>query len=181
MATINQLMTVEQFRNLPEDDGPVYHELRNGEVVEVTRPKSRHMRIQKRLEKLLEPLVGDRGVVVMEMAFRPLPEYELRVADVAYVTNERWSSIDPEDYLQGAPDLVIEVLSASNTASEIFDKEELCLGNGAREFWVVDPVRRTVKVSTADGHTVTYRSGLRIHLPTFGEDAGLDVDSIFQG
>lgn len=43
--------------------------------------------------------------------------------------------MDPDDYLRGAPDLIIEVLSPSNTATEICDKEKLCLENGAREFW----------------------------------------------
>ena len=73
------------------------------------------------------------------MPFAPLPEYELRVADVAYLSPERFAQADPEDYIRGAPDLVIEVLSPSNTAAEIYEKEKLCLENGSREFWVVDP------------------------------------------
>ena len=42
MAVTTHLMTVEDFRKLPEDQGPVYHELRHGEVVAVTRPKLKH-------------------------------------------------------------------------------------------------------------------------------------------
>jgi Uma2 family endonuclease len=56
------------------------------------------------------------------------------------------------------------VLLPSNTAAEIFEKEKLCLQNGGREFWVVDPDRRQVKVSTPDGRTVTYPSGQEIPL-----------------
>jgi hypothetical protein len=63
---------------------------------------------------------------------------------------------------------VIEILSASNRAAEIFEKEKLCLENGAKEFWVVDSDRRQVKVSTPDGHTLTYTSGQEIPLPLFG-------------
>jgi Uma2 family endonuclease len=141
-ATTTHRMTVEEFRDLPEDSGPVYHELRHGELVPVTRPKFKHFRIQKRLEKLLEPLAQQLGVVAMELAFRPLPEHELWAADVAYVSEERWGSIDPDDNLMGAPELVIEVLSPSNTAAEIDDKEQLCLQNGAQEFWVVNSARK---------------------------------------
>lgn len=36
MAATIHLMTVEAFRKLPEDQGPVYHELRHGELVAVT-------------------------------------------------------------------------------------------------------------------------------------------------
>ena len=174
----SRLMTVEEFRTLPEDSGPVYHELRHGELVAVTRSKAKHTRIQKRLERLLENAAGQHGIVIMELAFRPIPEHELRVSDVAYVSNTRWDSVDPEDNLQGAPEITIEVLSPSNSAAELYDKEKLCLENGAREFWVVDPDRRQVKVSTPDGHTITYQAGQQIPLPLFG-GAKVPIDDIF--
>ena len=178
MAATTGLMTVEQFRQMPEDGGAVYHELRHGEVVPVTRPKFKHHRIQRKLRQLLEVHAGEQGIVETEFAFRALPEYELRVADVAYVKRARWEQIDPEDNLHGAPDLVIEVLSPSNTAAEINEKEKLCLENGAKEFWVLDADLRQVKVSTPDGITTTYRSGQEIPLRLFGAGA-LKVDDIF--
>jgi Uma2 family endonuclease len=177
-ATISQLMTVEEFRKLPENSGPVYHELRHGELVSVTRPKFKHHLIQSRLRDQLKSMAPAGAFVEYEVAFRALPEYELRVADVAFVSAARVAEIDPDDNLNGAPDLVIEVLSPSNTAAEIYDKEKLCLENGAKEFWVVDPDRRQVKVSTPDGHTVTYPSGHEIPLPLFG-NAKVPVDAIF--
>lgn len=177
-ATTTHLMTVEEFRSLPEDNGPVYHELRHGGLVSVTRPKLKHIRIQKRLERLLEAAIGEAGTVVMELSFRPCREHELRVADVAYVSRDRWEAGDPEDNLFGAPELVIEVLSPSNTVAEIYDKEKLCLENGCREFWVVDPDRRQVKVSTPDGRTLTYPAGQEITLSLLG-NVRVAVDAIF--
>jgi Uma2 family endonuclease len=177
-ATIGQLMTVEEFRKLPEDQGPVYHELRQGELVAVTRPKFKHHLIQSRLRDRLKGISPTGAFVEYEVAFRALPEHELRVADVAFISAERVAVVDPDDHLHGAPDLVIEVLSPSNMAAEIYDKEKLCLENGAKEFWVVDPDRRQVKVSTPDGRTVTYPSGQEIPLPLFG-NAKVSVDAIF--
>ncbi len=178
MATTNGLMTVEQFRQLPEDAGPVYHELRNGEVVAVARPKLKHALIQSRLRDTLKSVAPTGAYVESEVAFRALPEYELRVADVAYVSAERFQKGDPEDNIRGAPDLVIEVLSPSNTAAEINEKEKLCLENGAREFWVLDPDLRQVKVSTPDGITTTYKSGQEIPLRVLGAGT-IKVDDIF--
>lgn len=178
MAATTHLMTVEEFRKLPEDSGPVYHELRHGEVVPVTRPKLKHSLVQRKLRRLLEPLAESGSYVDVEVAFRPLPEHELWAADVAYIPRERFQQADPEDNFHGAPEIVIEVLSPSNTAAEIYDKEQLCLQNGAREFWVVDPDRRQVKVSTPNGHTITYQSGQQIPLPLLG-GAKLTVDDIF--
>ena len=178
MAATTSLMTIEEFCKLPEDDGPVYHELRHGELVSVSRAKLKHQMTQSRIRRLLEPLAPSAALVEVEVAFRALPQYELRIADVAYVSPERWAKADPEDYIQGAPDLVIEVLSPSNTAAEIYDKEQLCLNNGSKEFWVVDSDRRQVRVSTPDGRTITWQSGQEIPLPLFG-GTSVAVDAIF--
>src|SRR5260370_14066381 len=107
-------MTVDEFRQLPET-GPFYYELRHGELVKVTRPKLKHVLIQKRLLRLLESQVNETYWASIEVPFRPLPEHELRSADIAVVTLVRLQQADPDDFLQEAPELVIEVLSPSNT------------------------------------------------------------------
>ena len=178
-ATTTHLMTVEEFSDLPKDDGPVYHELHHGEIVAVPRAKYKHYFLQSRLRDELRAVAPPGGLVEIEFAFRALPEYELRVADIAYVPTERKESIDPDNYLQGAPDLVIEVLSPSNKVAELYEREKLCLENGAQEFWIIDQDRRQVKVSTPDGRTITYTSGSEIPLTLFG-GAKLAVDTIFR-
>jgi len=176
-TTLTRQMTIEEFYALPENEAFSY-ELHNGELFKVTRPVHKHHLLQEHLVELLRPASSGLGHVSMELAFRALPEYELRVADVAYVSQERWDQIDREDSLRGAPDLVIEVLSPSNTAAEIAEKEKLCLENGSREFWVLYPKLRQVKVSTPDGITTTYRDGQEIPLLLFGSGT-LKVDDIF--
>jgi len=176
--TTTSLMTVEEYTRLPEDNEAFYYELHHGELVKVCRPKPRHTKTQRRLRQLFEAVAGEAGIVEIEIPFSALPEHELRVADVAFVSKERWEQMAPDVYLQGAPDLVIEVLSPSNAAEEILDKEQLCLENGCREFWVVDGKRRQVKVSTPDGLTKTYHAGQEIPLTLFA-GASLKVDAIF--
>ena len=175
-TTTTRLMTVAEFQQLPEPEA-YYHELRHGELVKVTRPILKHVFAQRRLQSLIEAVAGVESTFV-EVGYRPLPEHELRVADLAYAPRERWSAIDPADHFHGAPDLVIEVLSPSNTAAEMLDKEQICLENGCREFWIVDLERRQVKVSTPDGRTATYKSGQTIPL-LFAPGKVLTVDAIF--
>jgi Uma2 family endonuclease len=178
MSTTSALMTVEQFRALPEPrEG--YSELHHGVPVIMPPPKQRHFATERRLVKLLEPAAVGRGLIWTEIAFRPLPEHECWVADVAFVSQARYEAIDPEDNLRGVPELVIEVLSPSNTASEINDREAMCLENGCLEFWIVDPKRKTVKVSTPDRKTITYIEGDKIPLsvPAAGELAVLEIFS----
>ena len=96
---------------------------------------------------LLKRLAGPKWVVELEMAFRPLPEYQVWQADVGCVSAKRDKATGDDEYLMGAPELIGEVLSPSNTRSEINDKMSISLNNRCVSFWVVDPKRKLVSVT----------------------------------
>lgn len=174
-----EIMTVEQFRNLPEQEGEFSYELHHGCLVKMTRPKQRLYSIQRKLRILFESFPSRDMVVDIELAFRRLPEYELWAADVAVLSSKRWRAIDREDNLAGAPELVIEVLSPSNSASKMLAKQELCPANGCLEFWTVDPKRQKVQVVSLDQTIAIYGPGDQIPVPLLGEGASIPVDKIF--
>ena len=146
MSTHVGLVTVEEFLKLPEPkEGR--NELHHGEVILMPPPKRGHQRIQRKISGLLTYLAGELGVVEMEMAFRPLPDHEVWQADVGYITSERDQATADDEYLMGAPDLVVEVLSPSNTVDEINDRIAICMANGCVSFWVADPKRKLVSVT----------------------------------
>ena len=176
-TTPTRLLTFAEFAQLPDPKEGRY-ELRHGELVTVAPPIHEHYLVQRSLRRLLETTVGDKYEVETHMPFRAQPEHEYRVADVGLLSSNRWRQIPDDGFLAGAPDLVIEVLSPSNTASEIIDKKTLCLENGSREFWVVDSEHRQVEVSTPDGRTLTYKAGQQVPL-YFAPDIHLAVDAIF--
>jgi Uma2 family endonuclease len=140
------LLTVEEFLRHP-DPLECYYELHHGEVVTMPLPKSGHQKIQDRLRMLLKTILGEGYAVRVEMAFRPTPEHEVWVADVGCVSVDRDDATAADDYLAGAPDLVIEVLSPSNTVEEINDKMLICMSNGCNSFWIVDPKHQVVSVT----------------------------------
>jgi Uma2 family endonuclease len=177
MATLPALMTVEQFQELPLDRGPVMHELHHGEVVTLTRPKSKHFKLQARLAHLLRPKAAHLGVVEIEVPFRAVPQFDLRAADVAFISRERWDSIDPEDNLRGAPELVIEVKSESNTWRELRERASLCLANGCQDFWIIDEKARTITAIGGDGKALKYSGADSVPLPLFGGE-GLRVADV---
>jgi Uma2 family endonuclease len=172
-STTTRLMTFEEYEKIPNPPGGRY-ELHHGELVKVGYPKNLHVQVQWQLRQLLHNAAGDAGRVYTEFPYRPLPEHECWGADVAFVIKDRWGSID--EYLMGAPELVVEVLSPSKKATELLKKRNLCLENGSREFWIVDTDHRQVEVSTPDGHSVTYKSGQQIPL-FFG--GSLAIEEIF--
>jgi Uma2 family endonuclease len=176
-SSTTRLMTFAEFEKLPDPSGG-HLELHHGEPIEVPPPKHGHLLTQRRLWHLLKPVAGRSGEVEIEVGYRPIPDHEYWVADVVFVSRERWEQIPRNENLQGPPELVIEVLSPSNTAAEIRAKKKLCLENGSKEFWVVDSDHREIEVSTPDGRTVTYKAGQQIPL-FFAPGASISVDAIF--
>jgi Uma2 family endonuclease len=176
MAALPQLISVEQFRQLP--DGEYAYELHHGEVVAMTRPKHRHINVQLRLSRLLEPRLKSFGEVATEVPYRPFPEFDLRVADVAAVSHTRWEAVDPDDNLYGTPELVIEVKSPSNTERQLSELVSICLNKDTLEVWIVDMGRKSVTVVRRDGAPVVFASGDGLSLAAFG-GGELPVDEIF--
>ena len=157
------------------DNGKRY-ELCHGELIEVPSPKWKHYDLQIRLSRFLQKLAGESVVAGIELGFKMREEF--RIADIGLVSKERWDRTLPNGYFESAPDLVVEIPSPSNTIGEMLDKERLCLENGAREFWVVDLDRQHVKISTPDGHTVTYKLGQSLPL-FFAPGVTISVAQIF--
>jgi Uma2 family endonuclease len=176
VATISKPMTFAEFEKLPDCEFRL--ELRHGQTVEMPPPKHAHYAIQQQLLALLIQAAGGAGRFGTEMGFQ-LGQRNFRVADVGFVSREVWDAIPPNGYLTRAPELVVEVLSPSNTVEEMRDKRKLCLENGSREFWVVDPVQREVEISTPDGRSIIYKSGQQIPLFFAGERT-LAVDAVFE-
>ena len=133
MSVHTGLLTVEEFLKLPEpQEGHL--ELHHGEVVIMPPPKKGHQKLQDRIQILLKGLAGEKAVVRMEMAFRPTPEHEVWQADVGCVSLERDDATGDDEYLMGSPELVVEVLSPSNTMDEILERQDICLANGCVSF-----------------------------------------------
>jgi len=90
--------------------------------------------LQTRLAHLLKSRAAHLGIVGIEMCFRAIPRSNLRAANVAFVSQERWDAIDLEDNLCGVPALVIEFKSESSTWAELGERASLCLTNGCQDF-----------------------------------------------
>ena len=61
-----------------------------------------------------------------------------KVADVAWVSQERWQKLRGKTEADVAPEVCVEVLSMSNSNYEIKEKRKLYCDQGALEVWVCD-------------------------------------------
>jgi Uma2 family endonuclease len=169
-------VTWTAFQQWPErSDGGDHYELHDGKVVAVPLPKPVHKRFQKRIEKLLEAVAGDRGVVQEERPYRPTRDLQFWYADVAYMPVTDWNLYRGDDYPVHAPLIVVEVLSPSNTAAKLNRQRMVAMSAGTKEFWIVDPVSRTVQVTDMNRARL-YEPGERIETILGGSIA---IDDIF--
>lgn len=71
----------------------------------------------------------------------------VRGPDVSFVTLDRWrEALDKTGYLEGAPDLAIEISSPSDTRRKLTAKARSYLRAGGRMVWVVWPKRKCIEV-----------------------------------
>jgi Uma2 family endonuclease len=182
MAALPSPITVAQFWEIAVNPAERY-ELHNGEVVIMTRPNHRHVRVQYQVAELLRSRFSNARVYI-EFPYRPLEEFEMRVADVAIVEMNRDNAVDPDDHLHGSPELVVEVKSPSNTLAKLYQLAGLCVSHGAHEFWLIDPDSRTVTVFSPDRVPKTYEIGDEIKLggilPAAGDPGRIRVKDIFE-
>lgn len=159
-------ITVEEYERIPDPPGGRY-ELHHGEVVFVTFPVRQHKELQRRLRRMLDAMPGAAGYIVdTEFPYRPLAENEVWGADVACLSGARYDVIDK--WLEGSPELVIEVKSPSNTKAEMHDKAMTTLaGAGGAEFWIVDAETRTVLVHRKASGMCVYGVDETVPVPMF--------------
>lgn len=143
-----QWVTAEELARMPDDQHR--HELVRGRLIEMNPPGFQHGAIAVSLASLLASHVrsSDLGRVVGEAGFKLAGDPDtVRGPDVAFVRRERLeSSLGPEGFFHGAPDLAVEIASPGETASELRQKIREYLQAGARLVWVLQPDTRSVIV-----------------------------------
>lgn len=145
-------MTIEEFERLPDDGWRL--ELVRGQVVREPPTGFEHGGIAVQVGSILHSFVREHAlgkVVAGDPGFVLFDEPPtVRAPDVAFVREERLT-FDPKRFAPIAPDLAVEVISPSNTMSEIHEKVLDYLDAGTRLVWVVDPGPRTVAVYRSRG------------------------------
>ena len=167
--------TVSDYMTTPEDKR---FQLLDGEMVLAPSPTRRHQTILRQLSTALHGFVAESSLG--QVWFAPLDvvlsDYDVAQPDLLFVSNDR-AGIVTEANVQGAPDLVVEVLSPSSVQYDRGYKLTLYGRSGVREYWIVDPDEETVEVYAAGDqglvHRATHRRGDALTSPLL---AGLAVD-----
>ncbi len=138
------VLTYADYAQTPDDRR---YELLDGELVEKTAPNIAHQRVVRELGWALSAFVRANGLgeVLLAPCDVVLSETVVTQPDLLFVSNERAHIVTAAN-IQGAPALVVEVLSDSTARTDWTSKRDLYARHGVSEYWLVDPVAWTVTV-----------------------------------
>lgn len=136
-------MTAAEFFDLPETHQPT--ELIDGEITVSPAPALKHQSLIVALIMLLGR-IAPHGRTFVAPTDVYLDEENVVQPDVLWLSPESACVPVQNKYLRGAPDLVIEVFSASTGRRDRREKFVLYEKHGVREYWIVDPDARFVEV-----------------------------------
>lgn len=140
--------TYSDYLKTPED---TRYELIEGDLIMVPAPKTKHQRISRKLEFILEKFVteNDSGEVFYAPCDVVFDDCNVLQPDILFISKDRLEIIT-EDNIKGAPDLIIEILSQSSAYADLVKKKKLYAKFKVKEYWIVDPEEKTVELYFLD-------------------------------
>jgi Uma2 family endonuclease len=176
VATVEQKMTWDEYRDTEFDDHDLFiYELLNGNLVRRTAPSVKHQNVVTNL--MVSMGIWNREKKLGKIFTAPIDVYfdgkNGVQPDLVFIKTERLFIIENEDYVNGAPDLVVEVISPGSIRRDRVDKKDLYERYAVKEFWLIDPQNKTVEIYTMENNAY------RLH--EFQEQEGKVTSLVLEG
>ena len=147
MQVMKPRVSYADLERAPED-GRRY-ELYDGEVFVVPSPLPRHQIVADKLGQMLNAYANARGGLVLispiDIVFS---QYDVVQPDLVFFQASRRHFVQLDAPIRHAPDLAVEVLSPSTTATDRGKKMHMLERYGVQEYWIVDSIRETIEIYT---------------------------------
>jgi len=144
LAVAEKKYTYQDYLKTPEDER---YELIEGELLMTPGPSTEHQRISRELEYKMLKFVKDNALG--DVFYAPcdvyLDEENTVQPDILFISRERLDIIG-EKCIQGAPDLVVEIISEQTAYRDTIQKKMLYAKFGVREYWIVAPHEKLIEV-----------------------------------
>jgi len=138
-------LTYDDYVQYP-DDGK-RHEIIEGDHYMTPAPRRKHQRVSGRLFVALSGFTASRRLG--EFYAAPfdvvLSDENVVQPDLLFISAAR-AGISTEDNIQGAPDLLVEIISETSRKKDEVTKRKLYERFGVQEYWLVDPELEIVKI-----------------------------------
>jgi len=146
MATLLSPITADDYKILPES-GPRY-QLIEGALELAPAPNSAHQQISGNLFLIIgnwTKSAGHGGKVIAAPLDVYLDKFNVYQPDIVYLSPDNLGILTTIG-IEGAPDLVIEILSPSTRVLDLGPKKKNFARYKVKEFWAVDPAAETIEV-----------------------------------
>ena len=170
-------LTYADYAKTPDDER---YELLDGLLIKIPTPLVYHQRVLGNLLYRMAPFVSEckLGHVYSRPTDVVLSDTTVVEPDILFVTSQR-SHIITRENIQGAPDLVVEILDPPTAESDRAVKLDLYAQHGVKEYWIVDPDAKTITVLLRGeggfGVVGVYGEGETLRSPTLvGFNVALD-------
>jgi len=152
-VTEKKKYTYEDYLKTPDDER---YELIEGELLMTPSPIPKHQRISRELEFEIMKFVkaNDLGEIFYAPCDVYLDNENVVQPDILFISKERLNIIG-EKNIQGAPDLVIEIISESTAYRDLVQKKKLYGKFGVKEYWIAIPGEELVEVYILKDNTYT--------------------------
>ncbi len=138
--------TINDYMSTPNEKR---YQLLDGELIVAPSPTSKHQSISGQLYLTMAQFVTQSrlGRVWYAPLDVILSDHDVVQPDLLFVSSRR-ANIVTEANVQGAPDLVVEILSPATAQHDREYKRTLYGRHGVREYWLVDPEEDIAEVWT---------------------------------
>ena len=175
-------LTADDLKALPDDDNR--YEIIGGELYASPSPTLWHQVLSTELSFALKRFLMEHntGRILAAPMDVYLSQHDVVEPDLLIVLNDNLDVIKRGPWIEGAPDLIVEILSPSSIRNDWVRKSALYAMVGVKEYWIVDPSNRSIVVqSLTNGQFVqsgVYTQDTVLRSPLL-EGLELDLQPVF--
>jgi Uma2 family endonuclease len=146
MSLLARPLTYDDLCQLPDDSNR--YEIIGGELIASPSPNRSHQKVSLRLTLLIAPYVDARqlGEVYVAPVDVRLSPHNIVEPDLLFIRQDRLGIYGSTGPVDGAPDLVVEIVSPSSRVMDRVRKAALYADSGVPEYWLVDPEKRELQL-----------------------------------
>jgi len=141
-----QLLTYDDYLTFPDSDG-IRKEIIEGELFMSPAPSIKHQSILRNLFRILDKFImeNDLGEVFFAPCDVIFSNINIFQPDLLFISKMNYQILTTLN-IQGAPDLIIEILSPSTIDNDRVFKKLVYQKFGVKEYWIVDPQEEIIEV-----------------------------------